>query len=153
MKVFNKIIDYWNDKNYNFYCPVSYGNEKYISSIKKYVFSKKIKNIFFIDNLMSKENYCKFLSSMNLYITGADIQTSLFVIFSFLKMGKPIFVGDNLYNYLKDNGFVSYNINSITAINIEKYLNNEYKNNAELYEEKYSDMNLKKQWNRFIKNT
>lgn len=104
-----KLIERFKNENIEVICPLAYGDDDYISKVistGQVIFGDKFK--FFTD-LMPVDDYFDLLSTADIFITSADIQTGLFAVTTCLGSGCKVFCGDNLFASLSEDGFsVSY---------------------------------------------
>lgn len=102
-------------------CPLCYGNPTTIENI-----INKGKEIFgndfhYFKDLKSKEEYAKFMSGVDAYVTSAEVQTGLGAVGYAMLGGAKIFVKSNLYNFFSNRGCVIYNTESIANLSLEQF--------------------------------
>lgn len=121
------LIEKFKDEDIEVVCPLAYGDNDYINEVVDFgtrVFGSKFK--FFTD-LKEIDDYYQILSTADIFITSADIQTGLFAITTCLGGGAKVFCGDNLYFSLVNEGYTVYHVDDLKFIKYSDFCAKEYK--------------------------
>jgi len=118
-----KYLEKFKDKNIEIICPLSYGDESY----KKDVIKKgnEIFGVRFIPHLelLPIDEYNKLLASVDIYISHAEMQTSLYVINYCICSGIKVYLNQNNYNWMDHQGFKVNHVNELEGITYEEFVN------------------------------
>jgi hypothetical protein len=120
LKTFNLISKYKNE-NIDIICPLAYGNKDYIKEVIRNgesIFGKKFK---YFTNLKPKEEYIELISSIDIYMTSANIQTGIFAVIVALDAGKKIYITGNLLNSMDHKGFVTMDIETVKKMSFSHF--------------------------------
>ncbi len=114
-----KDLEIFRDKDLKIICPLSYGKEEYKNEILK-----KGKELFggkfspYI-KLLPREEYHKLLASLDIYISHAEMQTSLYVVNYCICTGTKMYLNQNNYNWMKYQGFKVNHVNELEKITFD----------------------------------
>lgn len=108
--------------NCKIFCPLSYGNEQYRRYITSWL-GNKLENRFVpLYSYMRREEYIKFLTTVDLVVMNHNRQQAVGNIISALVLGKPVFMKTKsvLYSMLMDmNVHHVYDLKELKKINID----------------------------------
>ena len=85
------------------FCPLSYGNKMYIEFLENWMRGKLGERFVALDSFMAREEYIKFLSTIDIVIMNHNRQQAVGNIISALVLGKPVFMKKSMvYSMLKE---------------------------------------------------
>lgn len=131
--IMDKVARLDKDNLYTKICPLSYGSSYLRKSILKkgrHIFGDKFMPIL---NYMSRDDYFKMISSVEVAILGARRQEASGNISTLLRNGVKIFLrnDNNLLQYYRDKGFLIYSfeddlhtLNDLTPLTMEEQIHN-----------------------------
>lgn len=118
-----KYLEKFKDKNIEIICPLSYGDESYKKDVVKK--GNEIFDVRFIPHLvlLPIDEYNKLLASIDIYISHAEMQTSLYVVYSCISAGTKMYLNQNNYNWMVHQGFKVNHVNELEGLTYEEFVN------------------------------
>jgi len=123
LEVFDELLRYKESK-IRIYCPLSYGDEIYINEVinkGKTLFGKKF---IPMTKQMAFDNFSKFVSNMDIYISNCTEQGGLGNLTAHLVSGNKIYLnGEGVVfgNYTREHGYHIYKITDISKMTEEEF--------------------------------
>lgn len=119
------VLEKFKNENINIYCPIAYGDENYKRKLKEYGkknFGDKFK---YSTKFLSLEEYCKFLSDIDVLILPSDVQQGANNILLSLYLGNKIYLkhGKILYDIFTEYGYKIYNFENIKNESFDEFIN------------------------------
>jgi len=107
--------------------PLSYGDKRYKELLKEYLKINFEGDVQLLEDFMVFDEYKKIISTCSLAVMPHKRQQGLGNILMLLNLGAKVFLDkDNqLYKYLKEEGFIVYKLEEITLSNFQSRLNKE----------------------------
>ena len=147
-----KILEPFNKSEFEIYCPLSYGDKNYankIISLGKFIFKD---SFFYIDALLSPQNYLDFLETMDIAIFNHNRQQGGGNLISLLGLGKTVYLSkeNNTYNLFKDMNLILYPIKDLSNGRLKLISENARLNNISIVKNIYSEKTSAKQWEKIF---
>lgn len=104
------------DEDIEIICPLCYGDPEYIDKIIKVgsdIFGNKFS---YFTELMDKDDYLNLTKKNHIYVTAAEIQTGLGAIHMNIEGNAKIFLKENLFNSIKEEGFKVFHFDELADI-------------------------------------
>lgn len=134
------------------YCPLSYPKiPEYIKQVDDSGIKLYGKNYHPLKDFMNFSDYSVFLNTIDIGVFNNDRQQGMGNIVNLLYLGKKVYMNkkNTLYNVLKEEGFILFNVDDIVDATFLEDLTEDQKiNNRKLVEYRYSDENFKNVWNK-----
>ncbi|MBE6336486.1 MAG: hypothetical protein E7066_07425 [Lentimicrobiaceae bacterium] len=102
-------------------CPLCYGDPKYIDSVIKE--GNKIfgDDFTYFTELKPIDEYRRFLQSIDIFVSAAEIQTGLGAIGFSMESGSKIYVQGNLFNSLSSQNYIVHKTQSIKDMTFDQF--------------------------------
>lgn len=121
--------------NSQIYCPLSYGDKKYIEYLETWMNRQLGKRFFSLNSFMARDEYIKFLSAIDIVVMNHNRQQAVGNTISALVLGKPVFMKKNsvTYSMLKRmNVRHVYDIKKLHHANIDEIILQAYRDRKEI---------------------
>ncbi len=151
-KVFDKLKVY-TDKPIEIVCPLAYGYDDYRDKVINEgvkIFGDKFKPM---TELISTDDYSKFLSKIDIAIFNHKGQRALGNIIELISLGKKVYIRDNIttWNLCQELGIKIYSYNNDFNSLFEKMPEDARQKNIENIRKNFSEEKLIKQWKLIFK--
>lgn len=103
-------------------CPLCYGDSDYIKDVVDAGSKMFGKDFSYFSDLMSLDNYRKFLQTIDVYVTSAENQTGLGAIFFSMESGTKVYITGNLYKSLLMQDFIVFNTDQIKNMSFDDFV-------------------------------
>jgi len=149
-------IAHWQQADIHIIAPLNYaGNDEYIEQVKsagQRLFGDKFQAI---TSMLSKTEYDQLLASVDLTIFGQQRQQGLYVVYTMLLMGKPMFLLSNTSSYvdLSRLGFQLFATEQLAEYSVEQLYDLTTSNlaqNKTLMQEHFTEQALAPKWSALI---
>ena len=138
------LLSKYKDYDMKIICPLCYGDEKYIKAVitkGKALYGDKFS---YFTELKSREEYSKLISSIDVYVSAAEIQTGISALTRTLLCGGVVYATGNLLHSMQGYGFILFDIDDIKHLKFEEFSkklsDKEFKQNVFVYTEKYKNL-------------
>lgn len=145
-------LEKYKNEDIKIYIPLSYGNEKYGDKVEeraKELFGEKVVCIRY---MMNKDEYMKFLSTIDIAIFNVKRQIGLGNITPLLYMGKKIFMPKKsvMYNFYHSKKINICNYDSVEKMDFNNFIEHVNMNNAKEYviSNEFNKVNKVKMWSK-----
>lgn len=107
-----------------------------------------------IENMMSQEEYIKFLKGYDAYICNMPAQTGLGACYRCLRLGKKLFLIGNNYDWFKQLGCKIYSVNELEYMSFEDFIEpldfEQKKHNLNVINKLHDNKVLVEKWKHYI---
>lgn len=150
-EIFN-LLNNLENKEFEIYCPLAYGDKTYankIITLGKLFFNE---TFYYIDTLLSPQDYLDFLETMDIAIFNHNRQQGGGNLISLFGLGKTVYLSEenNTYNLFKDMNLMLYPIKSLSNGILKLISENERLNNILVIKNTYSETTSIKEWEKIF---
>lgn len=146
------ILEKFKDEKIQIYAPLAYGNDEYIQKVIVYgskIFEEKFHPM---TELMSGDDFSKFIMTMDAIILNTKIQQGLGNIYTYCYASKKIYLSNKgfLWNFFENEGYRFNALEKVRTSSWQEFIESnkaELENNFEKSKDFFDDCSLKDIWN------